>query len=50
VLSQRELRRRVIALLRVPIVDVELAFTGYSQPEIDSFMQRFQAWFHRCGG
>ena len=43
-------RRRAIALLCVPTVDVELVFRGYSQPEIDAFMKRFQAWFHRGGG
>jgi hypothetical protein len=43
-------RRRAIALVRVPIVDVELMFRGYSRCEIDAFMRRFQAWFHRGGG
>ena len=43
-------RQRVMGLMRVPTVDVDLVFRGYSQSGIDAFMKRFQAWFHRGGG
>jgi hypothetical protein len=43
-------RERRIALARLPVVDVELAFKGYAQAEVDAFMARFRAHFHRGGG
>jgi hypothetical protein len=46
----RNPRERRIALVRLPVVDVELAFHGYAPAEVDAFMARFRAHFHRGGG
>jgi hypothetical protein len=46
----RNPRERRIALARLPVVDVELAFEGYAPAEVDAFMARFRAYFHRGGG
>ncbi|HME27065.1 MAG TPA: hypothetical protein VKI44_38050 [Acetobacteraceae bacterium] len=43
-------RERTIGALHLPVVDVELAFQGYPQADIDSFMARFLAHFRRGGG
>lgn len=43
-------RERVIAALRLPMVDVVLTFHGYARNDIDSFLNRFHAHFRRGGG
>jgi hypothetical protein len=43
-------RQREIALLRLPVIDVELTFQRYERDEIDAFMSRFHAHFRRGGG
>lgn len=43
-------RQRRIALLRLPVVDVEFGFRGYAQAEIDAVMARFFTYFRRGGG
>lgn len=46
--EQRE--RRLGALIRLPVTDVELTFSGYSEAEREAFMARFERVFHRGGG
>jgi hypothetical protein len=43
-------RERRIAMLRLPVTDVTLHFTGYSTGEIDRFMDRFGRYYQRGGG
>ncbi|MGA3398967.1 MAG: hypothetical protein ABSC95_07080 [Acetobacteraceae bacterium] len=43
-------RERRIAAVRLPVVDVEFVFQGYTQAEIDLIMARFFAHFRRGGG
>jgi hypothetical protein len=43
-------RERVIGLLHLPLVDVELRFEGYTQPDIEALVARFKAHFRRGGG
>lgn len=43
-------RERRLASLRLPVVDVELVFSGYAPAEVDAFMARFHAHFRRGGG
>jgi hypothetical protein len=43
-------RQRRIAGLRLPMVDVEFVFQGYTEADIDSVMTRFFAHFRRGGG
>ena len=41
---------RRIALLRLPVTRVTFEFSGYTQQDIDAFMQRFERRFQRGGG
>lgn len=43
-------RQHALARLRLPVVDVDLEFHGYSAAEVDRFMERFHAAFRRGGG
>jgi hypothetical protein len=43
-------RQRKIALLKLPVVDVEFVFQRYELDEINAFMSRFHAHFRRGGG
>jgi hypothetical protein len=43
-------RERRIAMLRLPITEVSLHFVGYSELEVDRFMNRFARHFQRGGG
>lgn len=43
-------QERRIALLRIPYTWVHLEFNGYSQNEIDQFMDYFNSRFQRGGG
>lgn len=49
-LQLSNVRVRSIALIRLPVVDVELAFEGYTPSEADAIVQRFHAYFRRGGG
>jgi hypothetical protein len=49
-LRLRDPRQRKIALLRLPVVDVEFTFRRYEIDEINAFMSRFHAHFRRGGG
>lgn len=37
-------RQRTIGTLRLPAVDVELVFQGYTRADIDAIVTRFHAW------
>ncbi|MGI9302206.1 MAG: hypothetical protein ACR2RB_05795 [Gammaproteobacteria bacterium] len=41
---------RAIALLRIPKTEVRFRFTGYSQADVDAFMERFDLYFRKGGG
>ena len=43
-------RKRRIASISLPAVDVTFRFEGIAQPEVDAFMQRFERHFQRGGG
>ena len=43
-------RKRHVAGLRLPLVDVELTFAGYTEVEIDAVVERFFTYFRRGGG
>jgi hypothetical protein len=45
-----EERERRIALLALPVTDVELVFTGYSEADIENFLARFHDCYRRGGG
>lgn len=41
---------REIALLRIPKTNVRFRFTGYAQPDVQAFMERFDLYFRKGGG
>lgn len=41
---------RRIGALTLPVCTLEFRFTGYSQPDLDAFMERFETRFRRGGG
>ena len=41
---------RRIALLRMPVTHVEIAFHGYTDAEVEDAMRRFDMHFQRGGG
>jgi hypothetical protein len=41
---------RVIAALRLSMINIEFSFQGYSKADIEDFMRRFKLHFHRGGG
>jgi len=43
-------RKRHVAGLKLPLVDVVLTFAGYTEAEIDTVVERFFAYFRRGGG
>lgn len=43
-------RERRIAMLRLPVTEVSLHFVGYSESEVNRFMNRFERHFQRGGG
>jgi hypothetical protein len=43
-------RERRIAMLRLPVTDVSLHFIGYTETEVNGFMNRFARYFQRGGG
>ena len=43
-------RKRHVAGLKLPLVDVVLTFAGYTEAEIDAVVARFFAYFRRGGG
>jgi len=43
-------RKRHIAGLKLPFVDVVLTFAGYREAEIDTVVERFFTYFRRGGG
>jgi hypothetical protein len=47
ILAERERR---IALVRLPVVDVELVFEGYAPADVDAVIARFWSYFRRGGG
>jgi hypothetical protein len=46
--QQRE--RRLGPLIKLPVTDVEIAFSGYPEAQRRAFMERFEIIFHRGGG
>lgn len=42
--------QRKIASLQLPVTQVTFYFSGYSQSDVDDFMQRFELYFRRGGG
>jgi len=47
-LSDEQIRK--LGWLQLSVVQVTLTFTGYSQADVDTFMQRFHLYFQRGGG
>ena len=45
-----EERERRIALLRLPVVDVEIELSGFDPDALDRFLTRFDRAFQRGGG
>ena len=45
-----EERERRIALLRLPVVDVEIALSGFEPDALDRFLVQFDRAFQRGGG
>ncbi len=45
-----EERERRIALLRLPVVDVEIALSGFEPDALDRFLAQFDRAFQRGGG
>jgi hypothetical protein len=43
-------RKRHVAGLKLPLVDVALTFDGYTEAEIDPVIERFFTYFRRGGG
>jgi hypothetical protein len=43
-------RYRAIASLRIPYLEARFTFSGFSVPERDAFMTRFERYFQRGGG
>ena len=43
-------QQRSIASLRLPYVEVRFTFVGFSTPEREDFMERFERYFQRGGG
>jgi hypothetical protein len=43
-------RYRAIASLKVPYLEVRFTFAGFTAPERDEFMTRFERYFQRGGG
>jgi len=43
-------RKRHVAGLKLPLVDVVLTFAGYTEAEIDTVVERFFTCFRRGGG
>jgi len=43
-------RKRNVAGLKLPLVDVALTFAGYTKAEIETVVERFCTYFRRGGG
>ena len=45
-----EQRERRIALLRLPVVDVDIEFSGFEPEALEQFLRQFDRSFQRGGG